>query len=257
MSMVYLRAFSFTDDSTNVAPLDNYPPLSSTPMTPEKQLFLHQTDAAVHLTRLRRLQSCSYQELYQSSPQVLEQAWPVISKALKSLHMWAFKMPNTIKEPIRRLIHSDLLYSNILVLSPPGLRGPLPEHGKALIFDCATTFAELTSRVHEDLAEFAFWTFHDLQRAAYVSSRFLDILEEDPNPLSNVVAPQSLQDAEPITALPNLRSERPEQMVNRAISCLDSLDKTLESFGTRFGELGPWEVHAARRSQILPKLREH
>lgn len=122
-------------------------------------------------------------------------------------------MPGTMKEPIRGLVHSDFLYSNIMVLSPPGLRGPLPEYGKALIFDCAVKYAEIVSRVDDNSAEFAYWTFYDFRCAAYASSRFLDVLQGEPHPLSRCDTPQILQEAKPISASPNLRSGGPEQMV--------------------------------------------
>lgn len=206
--MVYLRAFSFTD-ATNVTLLDDHRPLSPGPESPEQQLFLHKVYPAVYLIRLRRLQSSSYQELYQSSLQLLEEPWPVISKALKSLHMWDSQFPNMLKEPIRRLLRSDLLYSNILILSPPGLSRPLPKYGTALIFDCATEFAELVSRFDDNPAEFAVWTFHDFRRTAYVSSIFLAVLEEVSNSLFHGVTPQTPQNAEPSSALPKLGSQEP------------------------------------------------
>ena len=254
--MVYLRPFSFTDDSASIAPLSDHQSLSSMPIGPEQQLFFHKIDPAIHLIQLRRLQSCSYQELYQSSRQILEEPWPVISKALKLLHDWASKMPDTLKEPMRRLIRSDLLCSNIMILSPPGLRNPLPEYGTALIFDYATEYAELASRVDEDSTGFAFWTFHDYRRAAYVSQRFLAVLDEGSDSLFNGIAPPKPQNGEPSSVLPDLCNREPELLLNRATSCLDTLNEILENFGDRFGDLGPWRTFESRRCQLLPKLRE-
>ena len=254
--MVHLRAFSFTDDSANVAPLSDKQSLSSAPMSAEQQLFLHRIDPAMHLVQLRQIQSCSYQELFQSSRQNLEEPWPIISAALRQTQVWVTKMPDTMKEPMRRLMRSDLLHSNILTLSPPSLRVPLCEYGQALIFDYANEYAELVSWIVENSAKFAYWTSHDFLRAAYVSRRFLDILEEGFGSLFGGSSPKAPTEPEQSSPLQSLRSREPGRMLKVATSCLDLLSKILDHLGARFGDTEPWKTHEARCSQIRPKLAE-
>lgn len=255
--MVYLRAFSFTVDSANVAPLSDQLSLSSVPMSPEKQLFLQRIDPAMHLTELRQLQSCSYQQLYQSSRQVREEPWPVTSTALMKFQIWDTKMPDTMKEPMRRLIRSDMLYSKILVLSAPSLRVPFFEYSTALILDYATESAENVLLIEERSTEFIYWTSHDLRRAAYVSRTFLDILDEGFSSLLSGITPRAPPDPEQSSALPSLRCRTRAQMARRVTSCLDSLYNILEYLGAKFGDLEPWEIHKARRIQILQNLRDY
>ena len=246
--MIYLRAFSFTDDSANVAPLSDQQPTS---------LFLRGIDPAMHLTQLRQLQSCTYQQLYQSSRQVLEEPWPVISTALMKFHDWGSKMPDTMKEPMRRLVRSDMLYSKILILSPPSTRVPFSDYSTALIFDYATEYAEIVLPIEEESMEFVYWTFHDLRRAAYVSQIFLDILDEGFNPLLSGITPQAPPDCKGSSALPNLRCRAPAHMARRITSCLDSLSNILHYLGARFGDLEPLEILKARRIQVLRNLGDY
>ena len=255
--MVHLRAFSFTDDSANVAPLRDQQPLSSTPMSAEQQLFLHRIDPAVHLIELRKMQSCSYQQLFQSSRQVLKDPWPVIFAALGETQIWVTKMPDMVKEPITRLMQSDLLHSNILMLSSPSLKDPLPEYGTALLFDYAVEYAEVVFSVYEDPADYAYWTSHDFLRAAYVSRRFLDILDEDCGLLFSGITPKAPFEPEQHSPLPSIRSREPDRMLTVATSCLDSLRKTLDRFGARFGDLEPRKTHDARCSRVRQKLGEY
>ena len=255
--MVHLRAFSFTDDSANVAPLSDQQPLSFTTMSAEQQLFLHRIDPAMYLVQLRQMQSCSYQQLFQSSRRILEEPWPIISGALRETQFWVKKMPDTMKEAMKRLMHCDLLHSNILTLSPPRLTVPLPEYGQALIFDYAIEYAELVSWVHEDSAEFAYWTFHDFLRVAYVSRRFLDILNEGFGSLFGGILPKAPiepEQPEQPSPLPSLRVREPDRMLTVAMSALDLLSKTLDHLGARFGDMEPWKTHEARCSQIRPNL---
>ena len=252
--MVHQRGFSFTDDSTNVASLSNQPTI---PISTEQQPFLHSIDPAIYFFQLRHLQSCSYQELYQSGRQVLEEPWPVIFAALREMQVSASKIPNTMKRPMRRLVRSDLLYSNILILSPRAFKIPVPEYGTALIFDYATEYARLVPRDDANSEESAFWTSHDFRRAFYVYRRFLDILDESFNSLFNGITPQAPPYPELSSTLPSLCSREPSQMAKSAASCLNSLNETMEHLSARFGHLEPWKIHEARRRQILLKLMEH
>ena len=255
--MVNIRALSFSDDSVNVGPLSDQKSLSPMPLSTEQKIFPRAIEPAMCLSELRQLQSRSYEKLYKSSSQILEEPWPAISVALTKSHVWASKMLNTMEEATARLIHSDWLHSNILILSPPGMKIPLSDYGVALIFEYGTEYAEAVSWVQERWTKSAFWTIHDFQRVAYVFGRFMDILDESSASLFNGTTPKTPSGCEPSSALPFLGVRVPENISKRAISCLESLNKTMNYLGIRFGNVDLWEAYKARHNQILPNLRRY
>ena len=247
--MVYRRGFSFTDDSANMTP-----PKLREGSTTTNQLFFYGLESAVQLGRLRRIQSHAYQTLFQSSRPALEDTWSFMATSLQDMHRWWAEMPDQIEKSMKRLLHCDVLFSSILILSPSGLDGKLNEYGKFLIFDYAFEYAETMSSISQDQEKVAFYTSHDLLRTSFVAERFLSLLLQDSDLIFSGIVPNLPRDSDPWSAPPGIYSCGVGEKVNRASRCLNLLERILEWLGPRFGlssQLNEFKVNSRLVRQLL------
>ena len=247
--MVYRRGFSFTDDSANMTP-----PKLREGSTTTNQLFFYRLESAVQLGRLRRIQSHAYQTLFQSSRPTLEDTWSFMATSLQDMHRWWAEMPDQIDKSMKQLLHCDVLFSSILILSPSGLDGKLNEYGKFLIFDYAFEYAETMSSISQDQEKVAFYTSHDLLRTSVVAERFLGLLLQDSNLIFSGIVPNLPQDSDPWSAPPGIYSCGVSEKVNRARRCVNLFERILEWLGPRFGLSSPlneFKVNSRLVRQLL------
>ena len=246
--MVHRRAFSFTDDSANVAP----------EVATREQIFRQALEPATQLRRLRQLESSTYQKLYHSNRGTTNDPWPIIAGGLSETRAWAENLPQSISRPSRMLFLSEVLYVDILFLSAPGTADLSSEHINATVFEYAVQYAEATSVIIRSSEELAFYTSHDVLRASFVALRFLDVVEAGSTYLFSgpLTEPPSNSTA---VVLPHPR--RPdravEDMVKLAIRTIAILDKVLEVLCVQYGYSEPWQEYHSRSLTSLETLQSH
>ena len=231
--MVHLRAFSFTDDSANIAFCSTTNGSDFLVPSPRKHL-LPALDPALQLLEFRQIQSAWYQDLFQSSRQGLEEPWQYLCSALHNMHSWEVALPLSTESPIKKLFRLEVLYSSILLLSPSPSIERVYDYNKALIFKFAIDYAETVSSSNEGSERSVFHTFHDLKRTAFVGKAILGVLQETPNQILSGVVPSPPSNLKSIVPPPLTGIENSE-VLSQAIACLERLDKVLEASGTRFG----------------------
>ena len=248
--MVHIRAFSFTDDSTSITR-----PRQRVASPDTSRVFLHDLNPATQLSRLRQVESDAYQKLFQSSRPALEEPWTIISSSIEDMHKICSELPDQIKNPIKKLLRCEALYSSILILSPPDLDDDLTDYGKFLIFEYAVEYADLMSSVGSDAEQFAFYTSHDMLRASFVVKRLLALLLSDFALFFRGSASKPPPQAPTSSGAPVLPYRAVGEMLSRAYNCLNLCDKTLEYLELRFGYTDPLKEFRVQSSDVRQLLQ--
>lgn len=250
ISLVHIRAFSFTDDSASVTRARQR---VGSPDT--SRVFAHDLNPATYLSHLRHIESGAYQKLFQSGRPALEEPWPTISSSVEDMYKFCNELPNEIKSPIRKLLRCEALYSSILILSPPDLDDDLKDYGKYLIFEYAVEYADLMSSIGSDVEQFAFYTSHDMLRASFIVKRFLALLLSD----FTLFFGSSISGPPPQTltssGAPVLQHRTVGEMLSRAYNCLNLYDKILEYLELRFGYTDPLKEFRVQSSSVRQLLK--
>ena len=253
ISMTHLRPFSFTDDSTNVAfRWDSKPSLMAW-TGQQDPLFLRQLDPAMQILQLRQMQSAAYQLNFQSRTRNEQESWSSVTNFLQKIQLWADNLPNVILRPMKQLLRSEVLYGCIVVLSPPGSI-KINTYGTALLFNYAVEYAEIMSAVDGDLNNFAFCTSNDLIRASHVAERFLRVLAEKPTRLLDEGMPESSPSSSGSATPPSLPTWNVGDVLERALTCLDMLEQTLDHLGQRFDNPIPLTEYRMKSNGLRPML---
>ena len=106
--MVHARAFSFTDDATNVG----WPrPSSFSRRASITGQMLSGSEPAFLLFQLRRAQSHWYQRLFQSEPTPLQDSSSFIWQMCQEMKEWAEALPSTLPAGMRALFDLEVRYS--------------------------------------------------------------------------------------------------------------------------------------------------
>lgn len=219
------------------------------------RVFLHDLNPATHVRHLRQIESDAYQKLFQSSRPALEEPWPIIFRSIEDMHRFGSEFPDQIKNPIKKLLRCEALYSSILILSPPDLDEDLPDYGKFLIFESAIEYTDLMSSVGSDAEKFAFYTSLDMLRVSFVVKRLLALLLSDFALFfssSNLRPPPQ---APASSGAPVLQHRTVGEMLSRAYHCLNICDKNLEYLGLRFGYTDPLEEFRVQSSDVRRSLQ--
>lgn len=243
--MAHRRAFSFTDDSSNVDLPRNQCPFSSSPKSgPEEEpYFLHSIEPSIQLIRLRQLQSSAYQKLFKSSCQRIQDPWQIVCDSLNDMRRWMDRIPDMNEEPIKRLLQSELLFGNILILSPPALIDPLNSYGQALLFCYACEFTQIMLSTIGEQEKFTFYTSCDLLRVYLVARQFITIFQGGPTQLLDGVTPVPPSFSSGCLPPPPIPILKRYQVLNDAVRCLDGLDKVLKHLGVRYGSTDRWKEY--------------
>lgn len=235
ISIVYRRAFSFTDDSASVpSSADTSTPLSIAARSRD-QLFLRPMDTALQLIKFRQMQSSCYQELFQSGRQPTEGSWQSVWAALRDMHEWYQSLPAGIQEPVKIAFKSEMLFSSIVILSPSEKIHSVPEYAEALIFEYAVDYAGSMQSGCDGTGKYAFYTYLDALRASYIGQRLLEILLSKHNRALDAGTPSSPQPSSGILLPPPVPNRRSDEKVDRARRGIEQLTGVLEFLGRRFG----------------------
>ena len=243
--MVNQRAFSFTDDSTDIASraLTLPDPLQS------RSPFSLGFEPATNLVRLRRIQSPAYQKIFQSERRPIHALWPIICEAIRDMEQWYLSLQ--VNQALRHRAHCEILFSNILMLTPLNWIDELPEQGKFLVFRYAKEYADQIYSSIKDGSEFVgFYTSHDLLRASFVAQRFVNLLQSHYPLLISASVPSLSSAAPEVVAPPSVEtgwtgpnlhesSGNISEQLLRIYDCLGHLEIAIRYFGSRYGYTDP------------------
>lgn len=265
ISMTHLKAFSFTDDSTNVASSftddsNNVAfrwdprPYSVTwnGLHEQHQLFLRQLHPAMQILQLRQMQSSVYQLNFQTRNRSDHDTWPSVVNFLEKTQLWAEKIPNVIQRPMKQLLRSEVMYGCIIALSPPGFTH-INAYGTALLFTYTVEYASIMSTVDGDLKHFAFCTFNDILRASHVADRFLSVIAENSwSTLLHEGMPKSCSMSlhSGFVTPPSLPPWSVIDVLDKAVMCLKMLERTLDNLGQRFDKPGPLKEYKIKSKGV-------
>ncbi|KAH8427993.1 Zn(II)2Cys6 transcription factor [Aspergillus melleus] len=222
------RTFSFSDDSVNVA----LPSAPGSGSTEQSHIFLHRSEPAWHLVKIRQILSAAYQRKYfnvsDSVPHWLASNWTLFSRTRE----WFDHTPKVVPRYFPMLYKLELLYTNVMILSPTSQYSTLCDYDKVLLFDrCIQYIAEL-HRILQNDSWLPYMTFLDIQRAYQVGQRFIDLVARD---FDFVLSP-SVPELPPLPyetlTPPNLEVDRTINCQGRAMECVFFTQNILQ-FGVR------------------------
>ena len=240
VSMSYRRAFSFTDDSVNVS-----------------KSMIQRTDMAKYLLSLREIQSLHYQKLFQSGPSVMQDPWPTMCVALQDLRQWEDLLPLfLLQSAIGKHFHSEILYTNILLLSPPGTAKTLDYCYQLLLLQYMIDYADTLSWITHDPPASTFCTWNNALQVLFVADRFFVLLQDFAMLLFNV------SDAKPSTVpqgirIPGVWTETARERLDSSFRALHLLEKIVDHFGTKFGYSMPFENYRLGFIDAVSILQQH
>ena len=231
--MLHHRAFSFSDESTNVA----------LPKVSNATIAEHGTgiaNPAIELIRLRQVASSAYFSLFQSGPDVFNDPWPTICVAHQALDEWERNLRQTnIQEAQKSLFRSEMLYIKIVLLSPPRLGRPLEDYGQLLIFEHANQFAQITSSLVDDRVDAAICTSYDLRRSIFVIERLTEVLIKYENVCFGDLMP-ALPQTSASTNLPRPSASNSQERLVSSVTGLSMLEEVIRTLGRRYGVPKSW-----------------
>ena len=253
--MVNQRAFSFTDDSINVN--THRDDLQGTP--PSHALFTRSLAPAIQLVKLRQIQSCAYQKIFQGERLPIQTLYTTIHDAIQTMEKWYSSLQPQISQAMRHHAYCEVLFSNVLMLTPPTWVDELPEQGRILVFQYAQEYAErLNHSINDGQENVGFYTSHDLLRVSFVAQRFVILLEKDYTLLIPGLVPSQPSRAQDLGTPPvaatglNLPSQvidadsDSDKKLRRTYDCLEYYERAIGYFGSKYGYGGP--LHEYRKS---------
>ena len=263
ISMVNQRAFSFTDDSTNVA-RTNELPIPRKSQSP----FSLGLEPAINLVKLRRIQSSSYQKIFQSERLPINNTWPIMCEAIHDMDQWYSSLQAQVNQALRHHAHCEVLYSNILMLTPPNWMDELPKQGRFLVFQYAQEYADnIYSSINRVSERFGFYTSHDLLRASFVAQRFVTLLQMDyrllisgsvqslPPAASEMVRPLGVTTSRAFLDLPSRSDNDISGLLLRVHDCLGHFEMAIRYFGLKYGYTDPLHEYQMNSSSLKQTLK--
>ena len=252
ISMVHARAFSFTDESINVA----FPSSNPNPRVPSLSgpITANSADPALLLFQLRHAQSQWYSTLFQSGPTPLPNGRAYIWRMCQEMREWGANLPDSLPSGTRELFDLELWYSYVYCLAPSTRYPCITNYGRVLIFEHAIAYLDTTHRVAHGALNSAFYTYHDALRVFFMASQLLAVLRDAEDVLLSTipVAPPPLEGQPyfpavamgngmppfpPPPPLPTERSTRSaKDHLEKTISCLQRAKETLRTWGERWSD---------------------
>ncbi|KAH8808238.1 fungal-specific transcription factor domain-containing protein [Xylogone sp. PMI_703] len=247
-SMVHFRAFSFADDTVNVA----LPSMAATIANDHSPPVVgpHSLETALHFFQLRTIQSRWYQELFQSSRSPLQGSSNYLWQVCQEMREWSESYPGGLPSAMRKLFDLEVLYSYVYCLAPSSRVPAVSEYGKTLIFEYSIAYMQKMFPFSRDPLNPAFITYHDALRVFFIGSQFMAVVEENQERLLNGVIPYValLPGAPPPPPLP---SSGRENNVERSINCIIQINDTLKTFGQRWEDSKALQSTFETQSQAL------
>lgn len=201
------------------------------------QAVTDSNDPAILLLKLRRIQSSWYQAVFQSNHECLVEPWQTRCGALSEIYCWAAILPPSTPAAVKNLLVSELSFSSILLLRPPGMGThiPLCSYGKALLFDYAAKFAEATFDMCSLSHIYNYSTSHDILRTLFVGQALIYLLQESSTLAFNVTPPNPPPVPAGSAAPPGLQRRGFQAHLDDAINAITRLDQIVDNLGRRFG----------------------
>ena len=262
--MIHQRPLSFTDDSISVTHTYEQPKTSK-PLP----LFTFGLESASNLLKLRRIQSVPYQQLFQSNPLPMQATWPIMCEAIHKMAQWYSSLPDQVNHALRHHARCEILYSNILMLTPPNWVESLPAYGKFLVLQYALEYSDSICSATSDITKgLDIYTSHDLLRASFVAQRFATLLEIDyqllfstsvpslPPATQGSVAPPDITLSWPSLNLPSLPNSNFSGQLTRINRSLERFGVAIEYFNSNFGYTDPLYDHQTSSSNLKQTLEK-
>ncbi|KAK8231681.1 fungal-specific transcription factor domain-containing protein [Phyllosticta capitalensis] len=248
-SLVQTRAFSFSDDSANVAfPFQNG---SSPKQHSEDNHWIPPSfESALDLFRLRQLQSEWYTTLFQSGREAWQDPYPEIWRIYNHMTSWFSKASRNASPVVRDFLELELLYSYVYILSQSPKCPHVSDYAQHLIFEHCVSYASklLAILSEESSKDRPPVTFYDAMRVYITGRHFVDVLSSNQEALlSGHPPPQgaysSVSDesvdphAQGTEVLPPAFPGVPgsQNQAARAVAAINNFTAILSQFGLRFG----------------------
>ncbi|KAI5926293.1 fungal-specific transcription factor domain-containing protein [Camillea tinctor] len=236
ISMVHLRAFSFSDAATNVA----WPrPSSFSRKGSISGQFLPNCEPAFLLFQLRRAQSHWYQALFQADTTPLMDSSSFIWEMYQDMKDWSDALPSTLPVVMKDLFDLELRYSFVYCISPSARAPELTDYGRMLIFEHSIAYLNKIYSIAHSSANTAFYTYHDALRVFFMASQFMTVLRQAGDWLLSGITPAP-PPAELGKAPPPPLPARPNgpamNNVERSLDCLERTSRTLAKYGERWDD---------------------
>jgi hypothetical protein len=260
--MVHARAFSFTDDSINVA----FPSMTGMGRIPSESGPItgpQSANPAILLFQLRRAQSHWYQTLYESDPaDPLPDPPSYIWQMCHDMREWAEALPDSLPVGIRELFDLELQYSYVYCIAPSGRAPHITAYGRTLIFEYVIAYMDRMAALAHGPTNPAFYTYHDALRVLFMGNHFISVLREAADALlatgsssSSIPMPLVLPGQAPPPPIP-ARLGASGDNLDRSLRCLDQVGLTLQRYGERWEDATSlamsWDVMSA---EIVEQLR--
>lgn len=201
----------------------------------KKQPLADSNDPSAQLLKLRQIQSSWYQTVFQSSHESLVEPWQNRCGALTEMHRWTAAVPSSTPAALKHLIISEMAFSSVLLLRPPGTHNSLCSYGKGLLFDYAVKFAEATFNMCSHSHSYNYCTSHDILRTLFVGQTLIYLLQESPTMAFNVTAPSPPPVSASSATPPGLQRRSFQEHIDDAITSITRLDQIVSILGCRFG----------------------
>ena len=260
--MVHARAFSFTDDATNVG----WPrPSSFSRRASITGQMLSGSEPAFLLFQLRRAQSHWYQALFQSDPTPLPDSSSFIWQMCQEMKVWAEALPGSLPVGMRALFDLEVRYSFVYCIAPSARAPHMTDYGRLLIFEHAIAYLDRIYEISHSGVNTALYSYHDALRVFFMASQFVAVLRDagdvllsglpiQPPPSTTAygarVAPQPL----PLPSRPG--GPHAHDNLERSIACLERTTLTLARYGERWDDSVTLQrSYEAISAEVLDRLR--
>lgn len=247
--MVHARAFSFTDDATNVG----WPrPSSFSRRASITGQMLSGSEPAFLLFQLRRAQSHWYQALFQSDPTPLPDSSSFIWQMCQEMKEWAEALPGSLPVGMKSLFDLEVRYSFVYCIAPSARAPHMTDYGRLLIFEHAIAYLDRIYDISHSGINTAFYSYHDALRVFFMASQFIAVLRDAEDALlsgSMLIQPPPVEYGKtpplPLPQRPGGHGHGHLGLVGagvvvdnleRSIGCLERTALTLAKYGERWDD---------------------
>lgn len=249
------RAFSFTNDSAEVAP-------PSTPKAPlisdlpwKGQLFLRSLDPALYLYDVRHIQSTFYQDLSQSGRTPWPDATPYTFDVCQRLNKWKEELPPSTPRPILTLFQLEFLYAYIVALGPSCKVPVVSDTNWLLIFESCIDYMNIMRPIIENVKLHAFFNYFELVRVKIIGKRLIESLRISYEQMLSSPMPQYPSGSVEAPILPFMASRNRRDSCGRAIDCINKILEILDSGRRRWSQGHLKDDFEQESAVMLARLR--
>jgi hypothetical protein len=253
-SLIQSRAFSFSDDSANVAmPFSTAQASVPQDSQANSNHFLYNSfGSAGDLFKLRRIQSDWYTELFQSGRIPLADPYPTIWRSCQAMRNWFDNLSPSTTPEVRMFFELNLLYSYIYILAASPRMPTVAPFAQSLIFEYCMQYAEKMTTHANERVKTAPLSFYDAMRVYMTGRQFIEVLQGNEDRLLSGIIPEPPHvpiDSCPPPQAPHTPRDFQKNLM-RSITCIKRLTDCLGLFGLRWGYMS-WRDRFQRDSESL------